>query len=150
VNVLGIDPGLNACGIAWCRGEVWNTLTVRPRATELHHILREIVAQVPAGPWDLVVQERPQIYTNRKAKGDPNDMIPLAMLVGAIVLAVQPAPVLLPWPRQWKGTVPKDIHHARLRTRLPGIKACSKDAMDAVGLVLWAMDRAEALTSDKS
>lgn len=113
--------------------------------------------------------ETQQIYPG-KSKARPNDLLKLALVSGGALLAgMFPLPVgkiFLPAPRQWKGNVPKPIHQARLCERLgwrykktqgytyplnSGITLRPsqwKQAMDGVGLALWAADQV-AKTSRK-
>ena len=93
-----------------------------------------------------VVVESQQIY--RYMVEDPNDLIAVAHgagqvmgIVGQIGLEVE-----LVLPSTWKGQVPKDIHHPRIRAKLDSAelalldglnKGQLKDILDAVGIGLW-------------
>ena len=65
--------------------------------------------------FDAVVYERMQIYRGAKAKGDPNDLIPLAMLGGSVAGAIRRERcnrasneiVRAPTPADWAGQTPK-------------------------------------------
>jgi hypothetical protein len=140
MNILGIDPGLRACGVAEQTRTGAAAWTIRPKTRTLTERIQEILPRIYRGPWDLVVIEKPQIYQGHLQKGDPNDLIDLAVLVGAIIGHVSATKILLPLPAEWKGQVPKDIHHRRIRKRVPGLGRCSKDALDAVGLYLYGVD----------
>lgn len=140
MNILGIDPGLRACGVASVTGEGhWYAGTIRPKTRTLQERIQEIVRHMPRIPWDLIVIEMPQIYQGYKQEGDPNDLLRLSLLVGALIVSLD-GEILLPLPSQWKGQVPKEIHHRRIRARVPGLGRQSKDAMDAVGLALYGVD----------
>ena len=149
-NILAIDPGLNACGVAtMTRGAGVVAKTIRPKGRGLLPRIEQILDALPAQPvpfgphpWDLLVIELPQIYQRGKQEGDPNDLIKLAVLVGAITTRVDALKILLPLPAEWKKQVPKKIHHQRIRTRVPGLGRCSMDAMDAVGLCLYGVEYA--------
>jgi len=141
MKVLGIDPGFQAAGLAYFDGATWSTRTVRPKLRGILPRCEEIRdALTSFGPWDLAVIERPQVYAQRLMKGDPNDEIMLAVLVGYLAAHCD-CPVLLPTPHDWKGQTPKAISHARIRKRVPDLGPCSKDALDAVGLALWGLER---------
>lgn len=149
MRILGIDPGLNACGVAIYDTEtktVESVFTVRTKITLSTLALRvlsvcgEISYLTGSETLDLVVIEKPQVYQGALQKGDPNDLIDLTVLVGALVQGSRRSEILLTTPRQWKGQVPKNIHHKRIRKRLPDLGRCSKDAMDAVGLCLYGAD----------
>lgn len=97
------------------------------------------------------VIELPQVYRAARSKGDPNDLIRLAVLVGRLqqLAEVSGSEVTLVQPAAWKGQVPKDVHHKRLMGRLcfeeqeklEGIhKTYRHNALDAVGLGLWLGD----------
>jgi len=57
--------------------------------------------------------------------------------------------VLCPIPSDWKGSVPKSIHHKRILARLRVSeealahipKGQQQHVIDAAGLALWAVDR---------
>lgn len=141
-TVTAIDPGADA-GVAcfvdgalfWCG------------------VVHEPTAEQVAGASDVVLEE-PQVY--RRGRGDPNDLIKLARLVGrweelgrgagARVHRVRP--------RTWKGTVPKSIHNARTLALLSSserhvveqdldrvARAVRHNAIDAVGIGLWFLGR---------
>ena len=146
MRILGIDPGMRATGVCYYVDGECDAFTIRPKSLSLMGAIVEVVDALQdylpdSLPLEVLVIERMQIYTREKSKGNPNDLIPLAMLAGAIMVRQPAGTVLLPTPAQWKGQVPKDIHHARIRAKVPGLGRCSKDAMDAVGLVLWALER---------
>ncbi len=100
-----------------------------------------------------VVIEKPQVYQLRKSKGDPNDLIDLAVLVGRLVQrAPEPDRVSLPTPATWKGQVPKHIHASRILSKLDAYELavfnavrCATSAkhnvVDAIGLGLWQVNR---------
>lgn len=117
-----------------------------------------------------LAMEGQEVFSTRMRGGNPQDIIHLAQMAGVLmqkaVAAFAPKQVFMPEPVQWKGSVPKEIHHARICRRLgleyslrggtSGLYAVPKDhkkiapdinagdwkhAMDAVGLALYAMDR---------
>lgn len=144
---LGIDPGLTATGLAWCIDGWWGTATLRATAHGLAPRIAEILAlmdaALPVASWDVVTIEHPQAYQGSKNRHqvDPNDIVRLSILAGALAAnACTLSRTLTPLPVQWKGGVPKDIHHRRLRARIPGLGRVSKDAMDAVGLCLYGQE----------
>lgn len=153
--VLGVDPGLTATGAALFDNGEWRTCTIRPKGSDLVARIEEIIVSLKgfvrrgAGygiPLDLLVVERMFAYPGRKVVAQPNDLIKLAMLGGAVIGAIPHELAAAPTPKVWKGGVPKDIHHKRLRQRIGfRLEACSKDAMDAVGLALWGLDLLDKL-----
>jgi hypothetical protein len=139
VTLLAIDPGiltgwavfdsrggLQACGL----GEDFPTLSER-----------------------VAVIERPQVYRASKSKGDPNDLITLAIRVGRYYERLEKAGVRvhLVLPTTWKGQVPKTIHHERIAGSMPATeveivrrvekkigKLKCENVWDAIGLGRWA------------
>lgn len=101
---------------------------------------------------DTLVLEWPQVYQGGRQKGDPNDLLPLAALNGAL-RTLFPAPRLhLPRPSDWKGQVPKDIMGARILSKLTAEekavwnaaqfpKSLAHNVLDAVGLGLYSLRR---------
>jgi len=111
-----------------------------------------------AGDPPLICTERMEQYANRTAAG--NNLLMLEQVSGAwqgIWKLVYPECKLLwPYPKEWKGTVPKKIHHKRLIRKLgltarlaarssekyhidefPNLKPAENyHALDAVGLAL--------------
>ena len=143
-TILAIDPGLHSCGWAMRIGDMPIVPgTIRPKSHATRDRIREVVERLPRqafdGPWDVLVIEMPQVYQERKRKGreNPNDLIKLALLVGAAMMTVPAMRCLTPLPGQWKGSIPKHIHHRQIRRRVPELPRCSTDAMDAVGLLLY-------------
>lgn len=102
---------------------------------------------------DTLVVEKPQVYQTRSAKGPASDLIDLAISVGRIIVTHPHDQLLTPLPREWKGQIPKAVHHTRIAMALTEaekkivLDACdknksrTKDIMDAVGLGLWALGR---------
>lgn len=102
---------------------------------------------------DLVVVEVPQVYQQRSWKGDPNDLIDVAVVAGRIAQEFgDGAEVRLVRPHAWKGSVPKDVMLRRIENRLDdrersvlhAAKAPASllhNVVDAVGIGLWAIGR---------
>ncbi len=102
-------------------------------------------------PTDNAIIELPQIYPGPRDE-DPNDLIQVARCVGQweCELRRAGATVRLVHPREWKGSVPKTVHNARVlaaltdaeRARLPKLPASKlHNVLDAVGLGLWLLKR---------
>ncbi len=69
----------------------------------------------------VMVIERPKIYPARNMKGDPNDIVTLALQVGGYMYQFGTfghATVKTIYPHEWKQQVPKDIHHPRIWRKL--------------------------------
>lgn len=121
--LLAIDPGLRGCGAAvFHDGVLFEASYVRSPAKtgngpKAWRAMAEAVRIFSRGLIiDDLVLEVPQVYV--RGKGDPADLIDLAGVDGAIVGRVMPAREHGYKPREWKGAVPKDVHHARIRKTL--------------------------------
>lgn len=145
-TVLGIDPGRNAGWAQFFDGRLvdantWpsNQLIATPPEIRI----------LPAA----VVIEVPRIYP-RGGKGDPNQLIDLAVMVGDLAgyYRRRGAQVELVTPRRWKGSVPKAMHNARVLAALseterallpkrPRARDYDHNMVDAVGLALWLLDK---------
>lgn len=150
--LIAIDPGLKACGVA-CFDEsnmLHDAYLVRTicESKDLEKaVANMLIALEGIGEGRLVI-ELPQVYRGfSKAKGDPNDLIKLAVLVGAIVGSKEWSSVRLVHPSVWKGQVDKKVTQARCREIL-SIEELAKvldskkhDVWDAIGLGLWSLDR---------
>jgi hypothetical protein len=158
VDLLAVDPGLRGCGVA-----LFND-------GQLQHAEYVIgsAAGVRAGAWQpmaeavrlwatyrtledtTLVVELPQVYVRARSKGDPNDLIDLAAVVGALV-AYFPVGATVYLPAEWKGQVPKEIIHARAASALsawetrqityPKRKGLAHNVLDAVALGLCHLGR---------
>ncbi len=163
---VGIDPGTRMCGVAISDGAkpVWaglvrsNALTLARRAAEMAGGLRSILEALaeegriaaPGSRADHGCVELPQFYGTDKSKGDVNDLIDIAFVGGAMTTALGCVSLMAPLPRQWKGTLPKEIHHERLQRDYPAwIEHVERDTpksmrhhvWDAVGLAVWIQQR---------
>jgi len=144
--IVSIDPGISA-GIAF-----WLSTGRLLRAGLLLGCLSD--AEWPGHPctWAAVqgiVIERPQVY--RHGRGDPNDLITLALSAGELVgriNAEHPAAIVTEYlPATWKGQVPKDIMIERIKKKLtedeltmvdlPSAASLAHNVWDAVGIGLY-------------
>ena len=100
---------------------------------------------------DHVVGEKPLLTHVRpvNAAADVvdrgNDLIATAIRLGRLIEASRPGCLTLVTPGYWKGQVPKDIHNARVLAKLTPDEADlvpdDHNAIDALGLLLWALER---------
>lgn len=171
--IVTIDPKLIGSGFAVASsrrllhvGIARVPATMRDLEGRIERQIEIIREHIPTGDGrpDTVVGEFPAIYPNpdqglrRRGAGgavhkyreiDPNDLVRLAGLVCGIAAGLRPQRLLLPLPRQWKGTIPKAVHHARLAEQHPRAvtmvqairsKELRLDAWDAVGLWSWYLE----------
>lgn len=144
-DLIAIDPG-RMVGIAVFHNE--RLFHVEEfEAISLSSILRKIeVLKFEALP--MVAIEIPQVYPVRKWKGDPNDLIQVAYIAGAIagLLRRYTIDIKTLKPHEWKGNTPKKIDNKRTFERLTPseqeiVKTASNHVLDAVGIGLYVLKR---------
>jgi hypothetical protein len=161
--LVAIDPGVNGCGVS-----VWTNYGALVRAEYVVNAdpqpgLRK-VQEFPKWlrmAWALgeteerlveLVIEVPQAYSGRdKQKGDQNDLILLALTVGAIAGHFWPDQLTTYLPREWKGQLPKDVSERRSReelresevslVKLPKAKSLHNNVWDSVGIGLFHLNK---------
>jgi hypothetical protein len=154
-TLIAIDPGLNGCGFALFRAGlleraayVKNVERTGNKPQDMALGLTLYVSTYKLATDDKVVCELPQVYTQDKLKGDPNDLIYLALVVGALVFQFGAKTIK---PREWKGQLPKEVCNNRVRsklslyeieaidTRVPA--SLRHNVLDAVGIGLHELGR---------
>lgn len=176
-TLLSLDPSIRACGVALFRADgLVSADTIKAKkgddiGARCLRMAQEVVSWVvdlDAVPTTLVV-EWPQIYTVDKSEGNPNDLIGLAGVCGAVagILAMGAAQrndtltVVSYTPNAWAGQLPKSKlkgsaspRTARVLERLnvderaildaAGLfEKVSHDAFDAIGIGLKFLGRFE-------
>ena len=120
-HLVSLDPGLRGCGVAY-----WNEDGSLAHVAYLRNPVKK--GDGPAawmgydgttGFWyttrvEHFISEVPQVYRVGASKGDPDDLIQLAGVVGVFSALFTATTYTGVKPREWKGQVPKDVHHARL------------------------------------
>lgn len=155
MTLLAFDPGTMRSGWAFFSDDDELVEAGVVRASGVVEMIRAL-GGIGICPNTFVV-EVPQIYTAAKSKGDPNDLVAVALVAGAAIErfgARARAGVVKAKPRDWKGTTPKEINHTRTRAKLSpdelsvvqsaalrAGKTASLDLLDAVGIGLWALRR---------
>ena len=153
--IVSIDPGVQETGVAiWYReGGLASAYLTRLRgsyAVPWAGMAYEVAKVLQGVEVDAVAIERPQVYVHSRAKGDPNDLITLAMMAGGIVgamRATRAALLVVEYkPAEWKGQVPKDVMTKRIkrslteeeqpRVLLPKAGSLAHNVWDAVGIGL--------------
>lgn len=129
------DPGKWASGFAfWKNGKLVDVAYGTP------------AHQMPG----ILTIEKPVIYPGGKSKGNPNDLLDLAFEVGKLCKMFYGYSTVKP--REWKGTIKKEIMLKRIVSklteeervicdslRLPKDK--QKEVIDAIGIGLWLAKR---------
>jgi len=142
--LLAIDPG-NVTGFALFEGKDLVTCGVLTKDQAKSRVFDNV---------DTLVIERPKIYPGARQEVPPDDLITLAILVGEIkalyrLSGVETEEVL---PYAWKGQLPKDISHKRIKKCLNMkenslvesvrvSKSNKHNMLDAVGIGLWRLGR---------
>lgn len=148
--LIAIDPG-KVTGFAEFSAPVLTHATVCTEEECL--LLIENAAPVRQGkPAGDCIIEIPQAYLGQQQKGDQNDLIKLAVMVGRYADRATACGfrVKLVKPREWKGQLPKDVCWRRVRETLTSFeldniekfsKSRAHNMHDAIGLGTWFQKR---------
>jgi hypothetical protein len=157
--LLAVDPGLRGCGVAlFDQGRLVRCAYVRgSRDARDAAAWAEMAAEVYVwGGADAtrVVSEFPKVYTVGKSKGDPEDLLQLAAVVGAISAhwGTEGINLEVVRPYEWKRQVPKDVMTERIKAKLDPqelaqagagmpAKSYQHNCWDAIGIGLNALGR---------
>lgn len=167
--LVAVDQSMSAPGVAVFRDGLLIASTVLTQKKDLtmpiarrttivaFNVLEWIYSQVTR--VDEIVVEWPQIYTAVKSKGNPNDLLGVCGVGAALVALVLNrshgvATCKSPTPAEWAGQLPKltkatsvmdSPRTTRVMSRLsPEEKkhaVLKHDAIDAIGIGLWALGR---------
>lgn len=109
---IGVDPDCDTT--AWAIADRKSIRAVGIIRGGLRELVVGLESAVSAwGPQKAVVEGQ-SIYPGSKVA--PNDIVKLARFAGfaaGILAAIEPMPVLIPMPFDWKGQTPKEINQAR-------------------------------------
>jgi hypothetical protein len=153
-TVLALDPGKLTCGVALFINESFragaflkadNTFLLGEAVEEWWQQQRTRFT-LPA-LCDTLVCEGQQIYPGMRT-ANPNDLLPLSYLCGAVQARVKAYQCLMPLPKTWKGSLRKESFTRRIlsslrKDELQILKElkCPEsklhNVVDAVGLGLW-------------
>jgi len=152
-SLLAIDPGAHSVALAvWVDGVLTGLSFAEFRT-------RESMADWWQHEWPVypegsrLLVECPQVYQQRRWKGDPNDLIQVAVTVGVLIGGARGASdILLVRPHEWKGSVPKAVHQARVLGAAPASDRnfiesyCDTvvkrhNVMDAYALGRWLLNK---------
>jgi hypothetical protein len=150
VRLIAIDPG--KAGLGWAAFEggrlIETGLIANGSLSEAFRVLKEVCAKYR--PGDAVI-EIPQVYQQRLQKGDPNDLITVAVIAGIAAASFLPYGIepQLVRPSRWKGNRPKAVDNQYTLSLLDEdekcklVKVSSKqhNVLDAVGIGLWRVGR---------
>ncbi len=159
---VAVDPGLRGCGIAiyenallhcawYCRTNNQTDRGPKAWVAMAACIEREWIVRVPRRVTNLqaIVLEVPQVYRGPRTP-NPDDLIQLAGVVGAVAFGLPSAEKIHFLPREWKGQIKKEIHHPRILQKLSdaeksGIEKTATSLVhnvyDAIGIGLFHLKR---------
>lgn len=142
---LAVDPGINGLGLAYFDTNLLVSARYVPNDKKTLLPERIFALDLPDA-WHCRVIELPKVYTASLQKGDPNDLIKLALVVGRLTTAN----TVYLLPQDWKGQAPKEAVHERVFLRLSetekgAIEPCPKSLLhnvfDAIGIGLHYLGR---------
>ena len=151
-TLLSIDPGKHEIGYSYFTKKILVFCGLLPTKNKKLKSLECIkIAGKYLNPKNIII-EKPQVYQQEKQKGDPNDLIDLARVIGKIEYILRESKIELCLPKTWKGQVPKKIMNNRIIEKLhpPEKKILSKvkipdskkhNVIDAIGIGLWYLER---------
>ncbi|WP_223782919.1 hypothetical protein [Myxococcus sp. AS-1-15] len=168
-KLVSIDPGLRHCGVAvfdvlmgeratlLAAGLPKNPtrqdgeLSLASWASMALAVREWLRPRMSDAPLQLVI-ELPRVYSAADQKGDQNDLIQLAGVVGMLGgLLPNVASRRSVYPRDWKGTVDADAFIERIKQRLdatehlrvemPTASSLHHNVWDAIGIGLHALGR---------
>ncbi len=156
--MITIDPNLRGCGVAlWQNGLLVRAMYVKgPAKGRGYAVAEELAYHVELAVKDfdisLIVCEYPRFYGSTHDKGDPNDLIDVAVVGAAVSTKLDSlcSHIEHVFPSDWKGNVKKQIMLERIWSKLSDAekavvqktnKSDTEDILDAVGIGLWKLNR---------
>lgn len=142
MGLMSVDPGKNEFAWAYFVG---NKLSKCGLCCDINN---KDVNKLVYGAEAVI--EVPQIYPQRVWKGDPNDLIDVALTAGRVSTAFPRFEFVRP--HAWKGNRPKNIDNSYTLTLLTPdelnilnychvIKSKKHNVIDAIGIGLWKLGR---------
>lgn len=154
--LLAVDPGLRGCGVALFSGQNLIRCAYLRGSKDAKDgaawaCMAQEVWEWAGADATRIVSEFPKVYSAGKSKGDPEDLLQLAGVVGALS-ALFSGTVQVVRPYEWKRQVPKDIMTSRIINRLTGpegevarhgmpARSYQHNVWDAIGIGLHALGR---------
>ena len=153
-SVMAFDPSTRSTGWSfWMNGELRMAGVLR--AKNLEAMMEMLLLwEPPRFVYDVVAVERPEIYTPTKAVANPNKVQQLSIVAGACAMrAGWTGKLLMPYPQQWKGSVPKHVTEMQMKRKVGGqwaeiekilnqqLKTSRDDVADAIALGVWAHEK---------
>lgn len=149
MRLLAIDPGVKHLGVAEFRaGRLAGCDLVQAGKRSIFEALHDFAEKL--GPVDILAIEKPQVY--RLSKGDPNDLIDVARVVGAAEYLWRASELREYRPHTWKGNAKKEAVEGWICKRLDSTETLRADRdmeygrlnhniWDAIGIGMYALGR---------
>lgn len=158
--MITIDPNLRGCGVAVWRGAVLEVAmyVAGPSTGRGYWVAEELASNVELAVKDsihdvrIIVCEYPRFYGSTHQKGDPNDLIDVAVVGAAVSTKLDSlcSHIESVFPSDWKGNVKKSIMLERIWSKLSEEekavvqktnKSDREDVLDAIGIGLHKLGR---------
>lgn len=151
-RLVAIDPGTRFTGYAWFDDKrLVDCGVLKAKGLDKMFVVCREYFEECCNVMPPVIIERPQVYLQRKQKGDPNDLVSIALVAGYCASFFEKPAFMLP--RRWKGTVDKDVMCDRVRDRwmngrerelleskyIP--KSYINNTLDAIGVGMYHLGR---------
>lgn len=156
--LLAVDPGVRGCGASiWWPDKGLHVacyvanLPPTSSTNAYWSMADAALERLGHHKFSEVAIEFPQTYRGRAAKGDANDLLQVAAVVGALCARFgRQSKITLYRPAEWKGQTPKSISASRTlsklseeekaRIRMPA-KSLQHNVLDAIGIGLKHLGR---------
>lgn len=161
--VVAIDPGVKGSGVAVFHGTFLWVASYRTSGDIFDAAFNPEHLTYPKMQTPVrIVLEKPQVYRTGRLKGDPNDLIDVAVAGGEMLgralerfrrCGIDPASIVVEKivPAVWKGQLPKEVAQERIERALashevtcivePHPASLMHNVWDAIGIGLWAVKR---------
>jgi hypothetical protein len=161
-TLLSVDPGKHDAGVAFfVDGVLADVAFLSPPGGGPYEVARTVASWAarcmmnlgdPSGRVNLLICEGQQIYRGgRVGKQDPNDLLPLAQVVGGVMARVEAFERRVILPKDWTGGIPKPVRQRHFlsgaseweRSQLLAIKPATKrhNVVDAVMMGAYVLGR---------
>jgi len=139
-HVIAFDPGVTTGWAEFVDGKLVAAGHLSKKA-----LLGGTKPLPTAYEFTQLVIEQPVFYPDGRNKSRPKDLLTLAILAGEIAGLYRRKVEVVEFvtPREWKGSVSKEICHNRMESILTQSEAMpsNHNAKDAVGIGLWKVGR---------
>lgn len=150
-TLAAFDPSLHATGVAIFKGKTLSdvyTVRVPSKIIGLNAVdamweaWKELHAEALCNvKFDAIVVEVQEYRVHSERSSVPN-LLNLSSICAVFYCGVPANRRLKYYPREWKGTMPKAVHHNRLEKHFPEIwEDFTEDEKDAAGLGLFALKK---------